>query len=223
MQLACKETVDLSDSTVWREQWFAKPPINSFNKLKTLIVADVDQQNLSAAVPLDKVVLLSNLESLEVRDCNALPQVFETQSVNSTAGQRKINKMACFKNLQSITISRCNGLKYILTTDMVLNLTLLRKLRIAECGELVEIVRRQDEDKDRKEQAMEFLKLETLRLERLPKLAKFCQLDTRALKFPSLQRISIKECDKMKTFTSDIPQEPFFCDKVSFLSNTTFL
>ncbi|XP_044477769.1 uncharacterized protein LOC123205035 isoform X3 [Mangifera indica] len=129
--------------------------------------------------------LLQNLEVLEVRCCDRMINVLPSS--------------ASFENLTVLTVWGCDGLMNLLTPSIAKNLVQLREMTIGRCKMMAEIVSNKTEDVAAEDEIV-FGKLKLLSLEDLQNLICFYS-GNYALKFPSLEELTVDECPMMMTFS----------------------
>ena len=95
--------------------------------------------------------------------------------------------------LKNLTLSRCPELKKIFSNGMIQQLPQLQHLRVEECGQIEEIIM---ESENIGLEANALPSLKTLVLLNLPELTSIWIDDS--LEWPSLQRIKVSTCDKLK-------------------------
>ncbi|KAK2654097.1 hypothetical protein Ddye_013953 [Dipteronia dyeriana] len=138
------------------------------------------------------------LESLNVVKCNSLITLMPTS--------------ASFPNLRSLKISGCNGLRSLATATVAKSLFQLEDMRISNCNEMTEIVA----NGDVKEDGIIFNKLGKLTLIDLSNLTCFYSGND-TLNFPSLKKLHVTGCPKMKFFCLGISSTPVLqqikCDR----------
>ena len=193
---------------------------DSFCKLKKLGVARC--KNLMNIFPPNMLKRLQNLENLEIRDCNLIEEVFDIRGENvdeicdTVSNKLKVltlfnlpklkhvwssNLQAIwtFQNLHTIKVYNCKSLKSLFPVSVAKSLEQLKWLNIDDCG-LEEIVAM--------EEGLEtvtkfvFPRLYSLRLFSLPELKCFYP-EKHTIEWPSLERLSIFECNKIKIFASN--------------------
>ncbi|TXG69543.1 hypothetical protein EZV62_004478 [Acer yangbiense] len=124
-------------------------------------------------------LILHNLESLKVVECNNLITLVPTS--------------ASFQNMGYMKISGCNGLRSLVTATVAKSLVQLVRMRIKNCNEMSEIVAI---DGDVKEDEIIFNNLEELELTNLSNLTTFYS-GNYTLNFPSLNELQVTRCPKM--------------------------
>ncbi|XP_044477854.1 uncharacterized protein LOC123205104 isoform X2 [Mangifera indica] len=129
--------------------------------------------------------LLQNLEVLEVYDCDRMINVLPSS--------------ASFENLTVLNVVSCDGLMNLLTPAIAKNLVQLREMKIESCKLITEIVSNKTEDVAPEDEIV-FGKLKLLSLRRLQNLICF-YFGNYALKFPSLEELTVDDCPTMMTFS----------------------
>ncbi|XP_044500417.1 uncharacterized protein LOC123221619 isoform X3 [Mangifera indica] len=129
--------------------------------------------------------LLQNLEVLEVDGCDRMINVLPSS--------------ASFENLTVLNVYSCDGLMNLLTPAIAKNLVQLREMQIKSCRMMTEIVSNKTEDVAAEDEIV-FGKLKLLSLEYLQNLTCFYS-GNYALKFPSLEELTVDGCPMMKTFS----------------------
>ncbi|XP_062026563.1 probable disease resistance protein At4g27220 [Rosa rugosa] len=99
-------------------------------------------------------------------------------------------------SLTTLEVSNCDGLKYFLSSSMARSLVKLKQLKISDCKAMEEIVSTRESQNN-----IIFYKLEILKLEDLPNLARFCTAGS-CIEFPSLERLYMKACSKLGESTA---------------------
>ncbi|GKV22631.1 hypothetical protein SLEP1_g32485 [Rubroshorea leprosula] len=97
-----------------------------------------------------------------------------------------------------LTVFGCDNLKYLFTSSMIKSLGQLVLLSIHNCKMMKEII--VTEGIAEEEEIMFLRNLETLRLEGLPKLTRFCHRN--CSEFPSLTKLALLKCPLLETFIS---------------------
>ncbi|XP_039690148.1 uncharacterized protein [Medicago truncatula] len=131
--------------------------------------------------------VLEFLEHLVVDSCSSL--------INLMPSSVTLN------HLRRLEIIKCNGLKYLITTPTARSLDKLTVLKIKDCNSLDEVVTGV-ENVD-----IAFMSLQILMLECLPSLIKFCSIKC-FMKFPSLEKVIVGECPRMKIFSAGNTSTP---------------
>ena len=145
--------------------------------------------------------ILARLKTLKVQELPKLVYMWK----NVPRG------MQGFLSLTSIEVYNCDSLKYLLPPSVAKLLVELQSIQIKVCDAIRNIVQRDGE----KEPAdiMVFPKVTSFTLEDLPNLVSFC-IDAYSFGWPSMKKISLGKCPKLKTFGSE-SQRPKKLKKIS--------
>lgn len=134
--------------------------------------------------------VLPNLETLEVWRCDGLISL----------GSSSVS----FQNLTTLDVWQCKGIVTLITFSAARNLVQLVKMRIRECIMLTGIVSNWG---DGSETEIIFSKLKCLELHYVPNLKSFCS-GKYAFQFPSLEKIIVRQCPKLKIFCQGVLSTP---------------
>ncbi|XP_044463350.1 uncharacterized protein LOC123194258 [Mangifera indica] len=201
--------------------WKSEVSDGLFYNLKSLVLDTFLES--SSAIPSRMLSDLKNLEILEVRSCDSLTQLFDTESllnVDGHASRRSHQDVLNLKNLKSLKVHKCNGLRYIFTPSIILGLVQLQDIEVQNCALIEEIIRKEGEN-DAEIDKFFFPQLNFISLESLPNLTRFCS-GINSLACPSLKSIKVARCPEIETFVfADMNLQsnhiaPLFCDKVAF-------
>ncbi|XP_057720697.1 uncharacterized protein LOC130935134 [Arachis stenosperma] len=127
--------------------------------------------------------LLKNLETLEARSCSRLRNL--------------VPSAVCFSSLKHLTASYCSNMIHLFTCSAAKSLAQLEQINISCCDSIEEILSREEDEFHHDE--IIFAKLHKLNLEYLPRLKSFYQGSV-TLNFPSLEKLSVIQCQRMDTF-----------------------
>lgn len=108
-----------------------------------------------------------------------------------------------FQSLKRLKIRKCDRLINLVTHLTAESLMKLTRMHIAESKMITEIVQHVEV----KDCNIGFGQLEYLGLDCLPCLTSFC-LGNYTLEFPSLERVFVRECPKMKIFSEGALDTP---------------
>ncbi|XP_047148200.1 disease resistance protein RFL1-like, partial [Vigna umbellata] len=125
---------------------------------------------------------VGNIETFEVINCRSLK-----------------NLVACtvsFSNLTCLKVKGCYRLSYLLTSSTAKRLDKLKRMEITGCDSIEEIVCKEDGEESDDEDEIIFPQLTCLNLHSLRKLKRFYK---GSLGFPSLEELSVEDCDEMIT------------------------
>nr|POE86112.1 disease resistance protein rps2 [Quercus suber] len=193
---------------------------DSFCKLKKLFVRGC--KNLINIFPPNMLRRLQNLEELGIGNCISVEEVFEIRGANvdeicdTVSTQLRVLRLSylpklkhvwsldlqailTFQNLHTVEVFNCNILKSLFPISVAKSLKQLERLTIHNCG-LEEIVAL----KEGVETTIKFVfpRITSLYLESLPELKHFYP-GKHTLEWPSLKRMRIKNCDKVKIIASN--------------------
>ncbi|GMP73000.1 hypothetical protein CsSME_00030864 [Camellia sinensis var. sinensis] len=197
-----------------------------FPKLRSLKVGDCPSLS-TVLLPFNLLQRLQHLESLFVIECAKLEQVFdfgsEGEGMKLLSSLRDLTLMELPRlkhiwncssrqhvqlcNLRSIVVCSCGKLKYVFQPSIAQALHQLESLCVMDCEEMEEIVAAKQnggqQEEERVDYKMVFKSLRYLILEDLPNLSGFCiGGDDFPFEWPSLERLEVLDCPKMKTFAA---------------------
>ncbi|OMO51703.1 Disease resistance protein [Corchorus olitorius] len=127
-------------------------------------------------------LILPCLEALVVWHCSGLVNLAPSSS--------------SFSNLITLDVWKCHGVKNIIASSTAKSLVQLTKMSVRECNKVIEIVT--DHEKETSKEII-FSKLVCLELIGLPSLRCFSS-GNYALKFPSLEDVTVKQCPSWNYF-----------------------
>ncbi|KAB2629132.1 disease resistance protein [Pyrus ussuriensis x Pyrus communis] len=158
-------------------------------------------------------VVLRNLITLVVRDCNSLTFVLSSSMAGNCVSMEEIvstKEYGCsalkdirssairFQNLTTLEVVGCHSLKYLATYTIAKTLKRLREMSVGECERMTEIgATTLDGDNAGNDGEISFCQLQRLNLFCLPSLQDFFSGNC-VVKFPSLKTVNIYECPKLK-------------------------
>ncbi|CAL5410893.1 unnamed protein product [Camellia sinensis] len=200
-----------------------------FPKLRKLIVNNCP--SLSTVLPFNLLQWLQHLEKLFVIKCVKLEQVFdfgsegEGMKLLSSLTELWLDELPRLKhvlncssrqhvqlcNLRYLGVNSCGKLKYVFKPSIAQALHQLERLCVNDCEEMGEIVaakqnegqQEEEEEEERVDYKMVFKSLKEIYLIDLPNLSGFCTGgDDFPFEWPSLERLGVIECPKMKTFAA---------------------
>ena len=119
-----------------------------------------------------------NLETFEVISCSSLENL-------ATCG-------VSFSNLTCLKVKNCDNLSYLFTSSTAKSLGRLQTMKIKRCKSIEEILCGEESD----ENEIIFPQLGCLKLRNLVNLRRFYRGN---LSFPSLEKLSVSDCDDMVT------------------------
>ncbi|KAJ0693095.1 putative AAA+ ATPase domain, P-loop containing nucleoside triphosphate hydrolase [Helianthus annuus] len=163
---------------------------------------------LSSLIPWYAVGQMKRLQELKINYCNRMMEVFESESSNNNVdegGARVVGGpplknigLPQLSNLKTVHIKECDLLSYLFTFSTLESLKQLKELTVIGCKAMQVIVK---EEKETSSKGAVFPRLETLILDKLPKLKGFF-LGMNDFRWPSLVIVKINECPQLMMFTS---------------------
>ncbi|XP_059638750.1 probable disease resistance protein At4g27220 [Cornus florida] len=191
------EELRLSDGSLFEHIWTAQIPASSSSKLRVLQVA---QNRKLVKFPPNLLQRFEAVEELTLFECWSLEAVvaFNREGLNAIVRQGFL----VFNNLTTLRVHSCKSLKYLFSLSIATTgLTQLRRLTIMYCDSIEEIVRNEEggAEDGRDKIVILFPRLEDLGLKRLPNLRSFCEPNNIAFQLPSLNHISVHNCDQIGT------------------------
>ncbi|XP_022747892.1 disease resistance protein At4g27190-like [Durio zibethinus] len=188
-----------------------------FCKLKVLGLVRFPQQLAIFPSFLFQLLSLTNLESLQIKDCYFEELLFQSEGVGGEEGFQNLRILhvegcpklksnlvpssVCFQNLMTLKVHRCDGIIKLVAHSTAKSLVQLREMRISYCGKIEEIIEGSDGDRDEVKDEIIFPKLNLLELSGLSNLESFCSSGNHTFGFPSLATVLMHECPKMKMFS----------------------
>ncbi|KAL5756997.1 hypothetical protein ACOSQ2_021743 [Xanthoceras sorbifolium] len=130
-------------------------------------------------------LILRSVEILQVERCQSLTNILLPSS--------------SFVNLKILKVKDCKRLKSLVAASTAKSLVRLEEMQICRCKMMKEVV---PNEGDVKEDEIIFHKLKKLDLNDLSSLTSF-SFGNYTLKFPFLEKLTVKECSNMKIFSSE--------------------
>ncbi|KAK8508897.1 hypothetical protein V6N12_034998 [Hibiscus sabdariffa] len=127
--------------------------------------------------------VLCNLEFLQVVECRKLKNLLPIS--------------VSLKHLTTLKVSKCHGFRNLLTFTTAKSMVQLKTMSVTDCKMIEEIIA---STTDEVTDVVFFNELESLELDSLPCLSRFCSVNY-ALVFPKLEKVIIGQCPKMEFFT----------------------
>ncbi|KAF4359535.1 hypothetical protein F8388_003538 [Cannabis sativa] len=124
------------------------------------------------------------------------------------------------QNLTSLEVEECNNLKYLFSFSLAQKFVNLKKIKVKNCEameDIIKVVDQPGEEALHMERIDLFPKLQSLELDGLSSLQRFCCVtdSSSCMVFPLLSKLTIEDCPQMKAFVS-CPTQPFYSEKVCF-------
>ncbi|XP_031269158.1 uncharacterized protein LOC116127665 [Pistacia vera] len=134
--------------------------------------------------------ILQNLEMLDVNFCHNLINLAPSS--------------ATFENLTTLDVWQCHGLINLVSSSTAKSLVGLETMSISRCEMMIEVV---SNEGDKKNDEIVFENLNSLTLHDLESLTSFCS-GNYTFKFPTLEKLVMDKCPKMKTFSEGVLSVP---------------
>ncbi|KAG7940924.1 hypothetical protein I3843_16G010800 [Carya illinoinensis] len=188
-------------------------------------VSDTENQTkMCSLFPYYLIGSLGNLEKFDAHVCDSLEVIFEIDEglrdleesnyIFNNLTELKLVKLPKllhiwkkgprdikgFNNLRLLNVWECDSLKCLFTPSIAKLLVKLEGIEVGHCYEMKEILAKESGDEEKRDHAIAFRQLKTLRLENLPKLECFCKDEAISFEWPSLEKITIDECEELKMF-----------------------
>jgi hypothetical protein len=183
--------------------WHTPMAVDSFYKLKRIDVRFCE--NLVNVFQSDTLTRFQSLETLFVRNCGSLEEVFELQGLNVTktfdVWSKGPKQIFSFQNLQRVRVWRCTSLKSLFPASVATCLTQLEQLFIGLCDELEEIVAGVEVTQPIVK--FVFPKVTALYLVELPRLKWFYR-GVHTLEWPELKDMWVGWCPKVEILASKL-------------------
>ncbi|GKU88241.1 hypothetical protein SLEP1_g2527 [Rubroshorea leprosula] len=191
---------------------------NLFFNIKLLYIQNYFDDE-SDGFPMRFLHKFSNLEKLVFTDCHltelfpSKDQVEEQEKHGETLSRIReleldgidtlrhisTSKIASFQNLTYLRVQECHtSLITLLSVSIARSLVQLERMIVTECNSLSKIVGSEGDGID--DSIINFSKLRFLELECLQRLERFC-LGNFNLKFPSLEKVIVHQCPRLKIFS----------------------
>uniref|UniRef100_F6HIQ1 Disease resistance protein At4g27190-like leucine-rich repeats domain-containing protein n=1 Tax=Vitis vinifera TaxID=29760 RepID=F6HIQ1_VITVI len=116
-----------------------------------------------------------------------------------------------FSKLSYLNIEQCQGISVVIPSNMVQILHNLEELEVDMCDSMNEVIQVEIVGNDGHElidNEIEFTRLKSLTLHHLPNLKSFCSSTRYVFKFPSLERMKVRECRGMEFFYKGVLDAP---------------
>ncbi|MED6108932.1 hypothetical protein PIB30_028914 [Stylosanthes scabra] len=175
----------------------------------------VPSENITLKQKLGTVLLLkeftlewcSNMEDIGFERDHALQRSLNRLVVNCCDKMTSlVHSSVSFTHLTYLEVYYCDELKTLMTCSTAKSLVQLTTIKVSYCHKLNEIVT--DDQGNDKEIKIVFAKLITIEFERLSNLTSFCSNQNCEFSMPLLEKVILKHCPKMKTFTAKLITTP---------------
>ncbi|KAK9209248.1 hypothetical protein WN944_001612 [Citrus x changshan-huyou] len=136
---------------------------------------------------------LQQLKKLCIDWCSALEQI----TFQDVEEEEQHQQAVCFSNLLEISISRCDNLKSLFHVNVARDLQQLKKLDIARCEKLEQIIFQDDDEKEQHQQAACFSNLLEISISRCKNLKSLFHVNV-ARDLQQLKKLDIAWCEKLE-------------------------
>ncbi|KAH1204725.1 putative disease resistance protein [Glycine max] len=186
--------------------WQGSQPIPylCFSNLHSLIV-DGCQFLSDAVLPFNLLPFLTELETLEVRDCDSVKTIFDRLPNLENVWNDDPHRILRMQLLQQVHVEKCENLTSVFPATVAKDIVKLENLVVQHCEGLMAIVAEDNADPNGTNLELTFLCVTSLTICDLPKLKCFLQ------------------CDMLKTFSHVEPntKNQICIEKVPFLLQLT--
>ncbi|CAJ1949990.1 unnamed protein product [Sphenostylis stenocarpa] len=188
--------------------------------LHELVELELDFDDVSEVsnFPFEFFEKASNLEYLQIRRCRGLEELFPSQpqlcEIRMPAHLTTIvHSAVSFSNLKQLSVKYCHGLKHLFTSSTARKLVHLEEMYVVKCDSIEKILAK--ELNETTSEAIKFERLNTIILDSLSSLKCFYS-GSDTLQLPSLIRLLVWKCTKMKIFSrGEIQAQTFLGIQVS--------
>ncbi|XP_040998306.1 probable disease resistance protein At4g27220 isoform X3 [Juglans microcarpa x Juglans regia] len=192
-------------------------------------VSEIENQaKMLSLFPCNLIESLENLQQLSIYQCGSLEVIFELEGVNAEESNifnnltefslRNLPKLLHiwkkgprdikgFNYLRLLHVYDCGSLKCLFTPSTARLLVKVEEIEVSSCNEMEEILAKELGDEENTD-VIAFPLVKTLKLEHLQKLECFYTEDNHAFEWPSLDKIKIYGCPKLKMFVSTSTKTP---------------
>ncbi|XP_024033400.1 putative adenylate cyclase regulatory protein isoform X2 [Citrus clementina] len=136
---------------------------------------------------------LQQLKKLSIYRCEKLEQII----FQDDEEEKQHQQAACFSNLLEITIYFCHNLKSLFHVNVARDLQQLKKLYIAYCEKLEQIIFQDDEEEEQHQQAACFSNLLEISISDCDNLKSFFHVNV-ARNLQQLKKLRISFCEKLE-------------------------
>ncbi|KAG6672363.1 hypothetical protein I3842_16G053700 [Carya illinoinensis] len=187
-----------------------------------------NQTKMLSLIPHNLIGSLKNLQRLYAHLCDLLEVIFELEGLNAEEsnifnnltwlelsslpkllhiwkkGPREIKG---FNYLRQLEVRGCHSLKCLFTPSIAKLLVKLEYITVQGCNEMEAVLAKESGDEENRD-VIAFPLVRDLDLQYLQKLECFYTEDNHAFEWPSLERIQINGCPKLKMFVSTTTKTP---------------
>ncbi|XP_060972957.1 probable disease resistance protein At4g27220 isoform X1 [Cannabis sativa] len=148
---------------------------------------------------MEEVVAFPILEQLRLSSLDCVEMIWQDQ----------VQEVSYMQNLKDLHVEKCHKLKYLFSSIVARSLAQLKTLKVEECENMQEIIviKEAGNEEGSSMETICFPKLEEVNLSSLSNVKTFSGGKRLAIKCPSLKRLKIKKCPKLKTFHKSCSNE----------------
>ncbi|KAF4378016.1 hypothetical protein G4B88_004623, partial [Cannabis sativa] len=170
-------------------------------KLRTYI-SSATSNSMPTHVPVDHVLSTQTLFNEKVCFSNYMEHlIVEGVNTKELWPEKTLSSYSYMHNLTSLEVDEsCNSLRYMFSFSVAQMFVNLRTLKVSECKAMEDIVVKLGEEETQLQRGF-FPKLESLELNGLSALQRFCATDS-CMVFPLVSDLIIRGCPELKTFVS---------------------
>ena len=171
-------------------------------KLKSLKLTDLAKLE---KIGFERDAILQRIEFLILKNCCSL-DTLAPPAVSLT-------------HLTNLEVADCEGLKYLMPPSTAKSLGQLSTMKVISCASLEEIVSEQGSEEKEENAAkvnIAFKHLKALELVSLKNVESFCSSKSCGFEFPSLEKLVVSACPKMKIFSQKVSSLPIL-QKIYFV------
>ncbi|KAF8038725.1 hypothetical protein BT93_B1314 [Corymbia citriodora subsp. variegata] len=234
--------MQLSESPKLIEKWHSElNPIKSSWQLESLVVDKCP--SFVNAIPFKLMLVLENLRTLQVRDCESLEEIFDVEGLETMESTKVLSSFTTlnlvnlpklkrlwnkdlqgtlrFSSLRSLIIYKCNNLRHTFTLSMAWCLANLSCMEIKECDQMEGVIV-EEEGQGSATEKITLSKLENLKLECLPNLTAFLLGKNCTMECLNLHQLTIDRCPRMKSLVRQSLMEIDHCAPSLFTPQVQF-
>lgn len=176
-----------------------------------------DDQNLTMHANIGTIVQLKALELCKLPylqnigfEHDLVVQRVESIILQSCPNLVKFvpNSSVSFNHLKHLEVSKCDKFMNLMASSTAKSLVHLTTMKLRECELMEEIIINNDDEEKNREEIIVFRQLTTLELVCLSSLTCFCCSENCHFMFPSLEKMVVRECPRMKMMSRGVKNTP---------------
>ncbi|KAK7275107.1 hypothetical protein RIF29_16214 [Crotalaria pallida] len=171
--------------------------------IKKLVLDGIPQERLGTVVQLKEFTLIScHITDIGFQRGPILQRVERLVLMDCREFINFVDSSVSLSHLTYLEVKRCRKLKNLMASSTAKSLVQLTTLRVIHCEGMREIITNEGkEEEEEKVINIEFSKLITLELVELENLELFCSYQNCKFEFPALEKLIVRDCPRLKTFT----------------------